>query len=116
MPTRASNTFALLPASAAILISGATRYIASSPARSWLASGRPKLNCGRMFLGHPAAVLLTAAARSGGDNAYLFGEAVVVAIPVGPGAQCRLSLRMSLGRHFLLRCGFASRCGWNRLN
>ena len=60
MPCLASNVFALLPASALEHITVPTRNIASGSARSWLASGHPKLNCGRMLLTHPAAVLIAA--------------------------------------------------------
>src|SRR5713226_765640 len=55
---RVSNAFAVLPASARTHISMPTSNIASSSASSWLASGHPKLNRGRMLLRHPALVLL----------------------------------------------------------
>ncbi len=60
MLNQASNSFTLLPASPRLPITVSTCSIASSSASSWLASGHPKLNCGRMFLKHPAAVLITA--------------------------------------------------------
>ncbi len=60
MPSRASNVFVLLPASMPGHINALTGYIASGFAIHWLASGHPKLNCGRMFIRHPAAVLITA--------------------------------------------------------
>jgi len=60
MLSRASNAFTLLPASTLKHISVPTSNIASGSARSWLASGHPKLNRGRMLSKHPAAVLITA--------------------------------------------------------
>ena len=57
---RAANGFAVLPACMPRNISMPTRSIASGSARSWLASGHPKLNRGRMIPQHPAAVLITA--------------------------------------------------------
>ena len=60
MLSRASNVFVLLPASTPDHISVLKGYIASGFATQWLASGHPKLNCGRMFITHPAAVLITA--------------------------------------------------------
>ena len=50
MLSPASSGFPLLPSAAAIPITGPTSSIASSLASTWLASGHPKLNRGRMFL------------------------------------------------------------------
>src|SRR5260370_30687626 len=75
---RVSNAFAVLPASAPAHINMPTSNIVSSTASSWLASRHPKLNCGRMFLRHPAAVLITKTAHSGEDNARWFCTAAVI--------------------------------------
>ncbi len=52
-----SNTFTVLPAFSLMHINMPTSCIASRSAILWLASGHPKLNCGRMLPRHPAAVL-----------------------------------------------------------
>jgi hypothetical protein len=66
---RVSNAFAVLPASAQTHISMPKSNIASSSASSWLASGHPKLNRGRMLLRHPAAVFITDIREPGEDHA-----------------------------------------------
>src|SRR5260370_36922676 len=92
---RVSNAFAVLPASAPAHINMPTSNIVSSTASSWLASRHPKLNCGRMFLRHPAAGLITKTAHSGEDNASLFGKAAGSTNAFSAGGQRDLFVRMS---------------------
>ena len=58
--SQSSNAFAVLPASSVANINAANGTIASSSSHARLAAGHPKLNRGRMFRKHPAAVLITA--------------------------------------------------------
>lgn len=58
MMSAVSNAFALLLVVLWKNISMRINTIASSSATPWLASGRPKLNRGRMDLSHPVAFFI----------------------------------------------------------